>query len=218
MVQDESAAPVVSMTAEQRREAAAQVEARNAATAAAAAGIEQAKKAGKGPPPLRGVRVFICPQQPNSLFLVKAGTVISFRDPNSPTGKRDASREGDIWAEFIEGVLSSDDPEVIAWCEAHSVDEALHQVYHRERGQKSCPIKTGLCCDAAHPMAEIWADMKSAQMPLANREATMPPGTEVDKLLTGGVPAHQAGGPGDKLVTAARARAKAAKGVEGEEE
>jgi len=201
-----------------RKEALAQLEARRATEEAVVAGMKAAAKAGKVPPPLRtGVRVFICPQQPNSLFLVKAGTVISFRDPNSPTGKRDASREGDIWAEFIEGVLASDDPEVIAWCEAHSVDEALHQVYHRERGQKSCPIKTGLCCDAAHPMAEIWADMKSAQIPLANREPTMPPGTEVDKLLTGGVPSHQAGGTGDKLVTAARARAKAAKGEAGEE-
>jgi hypothetical protein len=205
---------------EDRKEALAQLEARRATEEAVVAGMKAATKAGKKLPPLEStVRVFICPQEPNTRYLVKAGTVVSFRDPNSPTGKRDAQREGDIWAEFIEGVLATDDPEVIAWCEAHSVDEALHQVYHRERGQniRNCPIKPGLCCDATHPMAEIWADMKSAQMPLANREATMPPGTEVDKLLTGGIPAHQAGGAGDKLVTSAKARAKAEKQARGEE-
>jgi len=205
---------------EQRKEAQAQIAARNEVTAKAAEGMKAARKEGRVPDPIPGLRVFISPQHPNTSFLIKAGTVISFRDPNSPTGKRDTAREGDIWAEFHSGVLATDDPEVIAWCEAHGPYADLHVAYHKEKGTdlRQCQAQVGLCCDASNPMAEAWAEFKSAQIPLANREATMPPGIDVDKILTGGTLTEHTGGEGERLVRAAKATGKAGRAAKGEEE
>jgi len=222
MVQEESTAPVADMTAEQRKEALDQVAARNAVTAKAVEGLKAVKEKGVKLDPIPGLRVFISPQHPNTSFLVKGGTVVSFRDPNSPTGKRDVSRDGDIWAEFHNGVLATDDPEVIAWCEAHGPYADAHVAYHKEKGTdpRRCQVRVGLCCDASNPMAEAWAEFKAAQVPLANREATMPPGIDVDKILTGGQLSGHTGGAGEALVRSAKATGRAGrvdKGEEGEE-
>lgn len=223
MAEDESTAPVADMTAEQRKEALSQMAARDAVTAKAAVGIKVAQKAGHVPDPIPGLRVFISPQHPNTSFLVKGGTLVTFRDPNSPTGKRDVSRDGDggdIWAEFHNGVLATDDPEVIAWCEAHGPYADLHVAYHKEKGTdpRRCQVRVGLCCDASNPMAEAWAEFKSAQVPLANREATMPPGIDVDKILTGGQLTGHTGGQGEALVRSAKATGKAGRAAKGEED
>ena len=220
MVEDGGAGIV--LDEDQRKEALAQIAARNAVEAKAAAGMKTARKEGRVPDPIPGLRVFISPQHPNTSFLIKAGVVMSFRDPNSPTGKRDTARDGDIFAEFHNGVLATDDPEVISWCEAHGPYEDLHVTYHREKetDPRRCQARVGLCCDASNPMAEAWAEFKAAQVPLANREATMPPGIDVDKILTGGTLSGHTGGEGEKLVRAAKATGRAgraAKGEEGEE-
>ena len=220
MIEGEGAGLVLDDT--QRKEALAQLGARNEAAAKAAEGIKAARKEGRVPDPIPGLRVFICPQHPNTSFLIKAGVVLSFKDPNSPTGRRDTAREGDIFADFHNGVLATDDPEVIAWCEAHGPYEDAHVVYHREKGTnpRQCQARVGLCCDASNEMAEAWAEFKSAQIPLANREATMPPGIDVDKILTGGQLTGHTGGEGEALVRAAKATGRAgraAKDVGGEE-
>jgi hypothetical protein len=203
------------LTEEERKEALAQASATIAAQEKAAEGIKEAARSGRRPPPETTLRVFLCPKEPNTTFLVKAGAMVSFRDPNSPTGKRDAQRDGDIFARFVNGVLATDDPVVIEWCEGHGPDAEAHKEYHRKVGTnaRACTVGHGLCCDAQNPQAEVWAEFKSAQVPTATREATMPTGIDVDAILTGGQLKGHTGGEGTRLVQAAEATRKAAKGV-----
>lgn len=111
----------------------------------------------------KGKRVFIAPIEKNTKFLVKAGTMVRFRDPNSPTGMRDAAREGDIWAQFSNGVIVSDVPEVIEWCLAHPE----------------------ICRPADDPRAAAWAQLKERQQPTAEREAQLDPAFDVDATIYG---------------------------------
>ena len=115
-------------------------------------------------------RAFVNPVSPNTRYLVRAGEVVHLRDQNSATGFRDVSRENptdpaksDKWAVFTNGVLVTDDADVIAWCEAH-------------------PEK---CRDANREGTEFWYNVKKAQIPLATRDPSLDQGIDVDAALRG---------------------------------
>ncbi len=103
-------------------------------------------------------------------FLVKEGKVVEHRNDTNRPGMR--GREGVKKARFTNGVLATDDPEVIAWCDAH----------------------TTICRRASDPMTKGWASMKDMNVKKANRErlqdpsaldadAAFPPGSEMlDRL------------------------------------
>jgi hypothetical protein len=116
------------------------------------------KEESTGPP--EGVRSFVAPAHPNGKFMVKPGKLIQ---APSPDGPRDIRREGDIWAKFSGGVLITDEPEVIAWCEKHP----------------------DICRDAFDPQTEVWVALREAQRETATRGASLPPSLDVAKLLQG---------------------------------
>lgn len=142
-----------------------------AAQQAAAEEQQKAAKAAEGMAgqpvkPMEGAhkyRVFVSPQQKDTSFLVKPGTLVSFRDPNSPTGTRDVRRDGDIWAVFTGGYLVTSDSLVIAWAEAHP----------------------DICRDARDPRTAAWAALKERQMPAGNREALIEPSMDIDGIVFG---------------------------------
>jgi hypothetical protein len=111
------------------------------------------------------VRAFVAPIEKNTRFLVKAGTPLTVNDPNSPRGKRMYEREGDVWVEFIDGivVLNPEDTLAIAWCEENPA----------------------ICRDIFDPMTEAWAYMKEMQVPTANQEARLPGSIDVEAILRG---------------------------------
>ena len=201
---------------EQAKEAQEKAEEARAVQQKAADGMQAGAASGQRDAPEGGLRVFIAPQEPNTSFLVRVGKVISFRDPGSPTGKRDTAREGDVKASFHGGILATSDPIVIAWCEAHGPDEDLHKAYHKDRGEtaRSCRAGHGICCDATDPQAEVWAEFKAAQIPTAGRDATMPPGVDIDGVLQGRQIKGRTGGEGSRLIDAARATQAAHEAVE----
>jgi len=115
-------------------------------------------------------RAFVNPVSPNTRYLVRGGEVIHLRDQNSATGFRDVSREtpgspekSDKWAVFTNGVLVTNDTEVIAWCEEND----------------------DICRDANAPGTEFWFNVKQAQIPLATREPSLDQGIDVDAALRG---------------------------------
>lgn len=117
----------------------------------------------KGTAALKKYRAFVNPTKPNTSFLVKPGELVRLRDQNSPTGYRDTMREGDVRAVFTSGVLVTNDPVIIAWCEAN-------------------PDK---CRDANLAGTEFWFNVRQAQIPLANRDPSLDQGIDVDAALRG---------------------------------
>jgi len=111
----------------------------------------------------QGKVVFVAPVEKNTRFLVKAGKMVRFRDPNSPSGYRDAAREGDIWAQFSNGVLVTDVPEVIAWC-----------LENKE-----------ICRPADDPRTAAWAQLKEKQVPTAESPPQIDPGFDVEGTIFG---------------------------------
>lgn len=109
----------------------------------------------------RKYRVFVAPIHKNARFLVKPGKLVQFRDPNSPTGTRDARRDGDVWAVFAGGVLVTDNPTIIAWCEK----------------------STEICRDADDPRTEAWAMLKEGQVPTSTRDPLINPKLDVDQIV-----------------------------------
>lgn len=197
---------------EDRQAGMAQAEAQAASAGKAAAGMDEAAVSGKRIAPESTLRVFLSPQHPNTKYLVRVGKVLSFKAQDSPSGMRDTAREGDVWAQFSGGVLATDDPIVIAWCEAHGPDEDLHREYHRARDEstRGCRAGHGVCCDAKHPNAAPWNEMKAHQIPTSSREATMAPSMDIDALIKGaGGPVGGGDGEGKRLMDAARNTAKA---------
>jgi hypothetical protein len=113
-------------------------------------------------------RSFVAPKERNLRQLVKAGELNQVRDPNSPTGWRDAGRKAtgpnsDVFVEFRSGSLTTDDPDVIAWCEAHPK----------------------ICRDAADPETVVWANLVNAQTWTARQDPTLSPGMDVDAFMKG---------------------------------
>lgn len=119
-------------------------------------------------------RAFVCPQKPNSEFLIKVGEVKHIPDQNSPTGQRDSRREGDVkikfeggrWMSAAEGApeqILIDDKVRIAWCEAHP--------------------KT--VRDVMDPSTPVWFEIKKGQIATSRTEPSFSPNVDVDAALAG---------------------------------
>jgi len=134
-------------------------------------------------------RIFVSPQHPGERFLVTSGVIRWFPDPNSPSGKREFQREGDVWAKFSAGICATLDPLVIDWCEAHSGDAIAHQEYHKVKSQspRDCTVPVGLCRDGSLPGVNTWAELKAKQVPTSRSPATIDPTIDIDYFLSAGL-------------------------------
>ena len=134
-------------------------------------------------------RIFVSPQHPGEKFLVAAGVLRWFPDPNSPSGKREFQREGDVWAKFAAGICATADPLVIDWCEAHSGSAESHQEYHKVKNQnpRDCTVPVGLCRDGSLPGVNTWAELKGKQVPTSRSGATIDPTIDLDYFLSAGL-------------------------------
>jgi hypothetical protein len=99
----------------------------------------------------------------NTEFLAVPGKMVQFPDKDSPSGTRDARRDGDVWVKFTNGVLCTKDPVQIAWCEKNPE----------------------VCRDANDPRTKAWAILKEGQVATASREATTDPRLNIDELIDG---------------------------------
>lgn len=129
-------------------------------------------------PPSR--RIFVAPAHKNERVLVQPGKVVSRPNPSAAMDA-DIRRDGDIWAHFRDGILVTDDPTVISWCEGHS----------------------DFCRDALHPRTKAWATLIEAQMVTSTQEARLPKNMDIGRLLEGDVTALV---PGESIVDRARQR------------
>lgn len=110
----------------------------------------------------------------NARWLVVPGKLVSFPDPKSPSGKRDASRDGDVWCVFKGGVMVTDDKRIIDWCLARPT----------------------MFRDASDPRAPAWAQLKEGQAKTASSEPTIPPEFPVDATV---YPEQEKDGPSGSL-------------------
>lgn len=131
--------------------------------------------------------------------LVKAGNPIAApMSASGPTGVIPLmKREGDVWAKFVNGILVTDDPVVIKWCDENP----------------------SICRRESDPMTKGWATLNELSVQKANRDQlvdpsdmnadeTFPPGVVGDDNLR-----EQAAKPdstGGQLVKSARLSREAA--------
>lgn len=98
-------------------------------------------------------------------------------------------RDGDKWAKFVNGVMVTDDLDIIKWCDEH----------------------TKICRRSDDPMTKGWATLKALEARMANREQlidphqmnaddTFPAGAVEDSLREA---AAKAGSSGGELVASA---------------
>ena len=184
----------------------------------AASGLVEAARAGNiEPSEAPAHRVFISPIEPNSRFLVIAGKLRRFPDPNSPTGYREYGREGDVFARFAAGSCVTNDPIIWEWCEAHSGNPNEHRLYHQVKKEdpRGCSVPVGLCRDAALPGVKTWAELKELQVATAKRPANVSNAVDLDAFLNAGLGAAdsrlQAENAGSRFVATAEAAANAAR-------
>ncbi len=106
---------------------------------------------------------FACKEYANKRFLVTPGKVATFPlQPGMPPGITPVGRrDGDIWAQFVNGVLVTDDADVIAFCLAHPQ----------------------VCRDANDVRTPGWAALKELQVKLNNREVALPKDMDVDSMM-----------------------------------
>lgn len=156
----------------------------------------------------QGYRGFVAPVETNTRFLIKAGTPFAVRDPNSPTGERLTRRDGDQFVQFHGGSLTTNDPDVIAWCEAHSVDPKAHEAYHKGRKDACTLRQPEICVDVDHDQAAVWFYAKRAQLNLGNQEPSLPGNVDVGAFMRG--EAQDLGGPAADVVQRTRAMAEQA--------
>ncbi len=129
-----------------------------------AEGLEQVNL--KEDPDLRGFRAFVSTAaHANTRILVNPdGAKVVNASPvaGAPLGLiPSVRRDGDIWADFTEGVLVTKDPQVIAWCEANAK----------------------ICRDASDPRTKMWVQMKNMQTQTPSRDVTLDPTIDVDAEL-----------------------------------
>ena len=124
-------------------------------------------------------RTFIAPGLLDARFVVKGGTVVQ-SPANAFSGGLpvDLRRDGDVVARFVNCILQTDDLDIIEWCVEHP----------------------DICRDANDPQAEAWATLKQMTIETSTKEATLPPGTDIDAMLRG---EKQPSGP-ESLVERAR--------------
>lgn len=106
-------------------------------------------------PPDEGVLAYVASDEhANSRFLVKAGVPTQAAPvAGSTLGIPPlVNRVGDVWAIFTAGILVTDDPLVIKWCEEN-------------------PTK---CRRSDDPMTKSWATLKALSTDKANRERLVP--------------------------------------------
>ena len=143
----DSGAPIGgSVTAEQRDEATSSPAERSANAALLKENIDPAPE---------GVVAYVASDEfANSRFLVKAGEYSKTAPVAGSTSGIIplVNRIGDIWAVFTAGILVTDDPLVIQWCEDH-------------------PTK---CRRSDDPMTKSWATLKALSTDKANRERLVP--------------------------------------------
>lgn len=156
-----SGAPVAGqLSAEERAQAAGETEARKAsATALDRVGVSSYDAAAE-----RGYTTYVSARtHANSRFLVTPGKLVTGPlHPGVPLGMTPAShREGDVWAQFSNGVLVTDDPTVISWCEAHPK----------------------VCRDARNPLTQAWAAIKEMQARVNNRDAVLDGSLDADAMF-----------------------------------
>jgi hypothetical protein len=86
----------------------------------------------------------------NSDYLVEAGKLVKapFTAGTTPGMIPIVKRDGDVWAKFTSGVLTTDDPKVIKWCDEHPT----------------------ICRRSDDPTTKSWATLKELQARKSNRE------------------------------------------------
>ncbi len=160
MAEFESGAPTADPSAEQRQAVLGGAETRKDS----AEGLENTTL--KEDPELRGFRAFVAKAtHGNSKILVNPKEAKIKELP--PTAGSAAGlpfylrRDGDIFADFTEGVLVTKDPQVIAWCEANPQ----------------------ICRDAADPRTRMWVQLKNMQTQTPSRDVTLDPTIDIDEEL-----------------------------------
>lgn len=138
------------------------------------------------------------PEYAQKSFLIKAGEpqAAPIQMGTNPGIKPLLRREGDKWARFVGGTLVTDDPDIIAWCDAHPTQ----------------------CRRSDDPVTRGWHTLKEMQTRRANRdqamdasqmdaEASFPAGMKLSPLAE---QAAKDDSPGGRAVAAAELSREAA--------
>lgn len=149
-------------------------------------------------------RVFVSPQEPNTKFLV-------WRGPAPKPGENELMRE-EAYAAFTAGICTTTDERTILWLEAHEalVPEEVHEQYHLGRDElpELCANR-GICMDAENERVGFWADQVGRKLNLANRDAQLEKGYDVEAALRGENPLVNVAS-GDSILSRAQAAIGAA--------
>lgn len=154
------------------------------------------------------LKQFVSPHQPNSKYLAVIGKPRAVPlSVNSNGIEILIDRQGDKWAQFFSGILTTDDPDIIEWATAHTGDTQAHDAYHRAHGMRNpreCGAPVGLCMPEG-PGVGAWAKLKELTISTATHDVQIPPEIDIDALV------RQAGGNfnADALGNETRVRAKA---------
>lgn len=136
----------------------------------------------KPAPRREGSKVFISPEYLNGKFLVKQGAT---RKERLADGRLIETRDDDLIARFRNGLLTTDDPDIIEWAKAHPE----------------------ICRDADDPDTPAWVALKTATLATSRQDPSLPPEMDIAKLLRGEIQELVGGGPaGDLLRAAQKAR------------
>jgi len=134
----------------------------------------------------------------NTEFMVEPGTPVKLPpSPYTPPGVVSIShREGDVVARFVGGILTTNDPQVIDWCDNHPT----------------------ICRPAADPRTKGWLALKNTQVATSTREAQNHD-LDADELMFGsGAP----DGRGDRVMApgadSGRAAAAVAAGIKAQDD
>ncbi len=98
----------------------------------------------------------------NNKFLAKAGMPVKAPVVAGATSGIVPliTRDGDVWVKFANAVLTTKDPDIIAWCEAHK----------------------SVCRDASDPRTPGWATLQEFQTVKSTRDASLDGSIDVDAL------------------------------------
>jgi len=123
--------------------------------------------------------VFVSPEYLRGKFLVKPGPEV---DEKLADGRTIKVRPDDLIARFQDGILATDDEDIIAWAEGHPE----------------------ICRDVDDPETAVWVALMEAKLERINRSSQLPPELDIDKLLKGD-PTQLSDQLGGALMSAARA-------------
>lgn len=162
-----------------------------------------------------GIRTFISPTHTNGKFLARPGVVVEAPFQTASLGMRPAiERTGDVFVKFSSGVISTEDPVIIEWLEAHAGEPVTHREYHTKHGEdpRLCSTPMGLCHEQG-PGVDVWAELKAGQLPTSRRGVIISPEIDVDAFLRGDHLAEQKlqTGEGARLNATIEANENAAK-------